>query len=733
MIAKDHVGPKLDTAIFFMDMRTYRKDFEKYYERAKEKGTRLIRCAVHTVDPVKDSGDLKIRYVTEAGKPMEETFDMVVLSTGLEIPDHTVALADTLGIKLNQHRFAETSCFTPVSASRPGIYACGVFTGPKDIPMTVMEASAAASASTAALAESRGILHKIKLFPPEKDVFNKPARVGVFICNCGINIGGVADVPAIADYARTLANVEYAQENLFSCSNDALNQMAAVIREHDLNRVVVAACTPSTHQPIFQEMLRNAALNKYLFEMANIRNQCTWCHQQKPEKATAKCKDLVNMAVAKARLLEPLEYLSVRVNNSALVIGGGVTGMESALALAAQGYSVHLVEMSDRLGGNALRLHTTWKGEKVRPFVDDLIEKVFNNDNISVCLESTVVEASGFVGNFTSKLSTGQNIDHGVVVLATGAKVYQPDGQYLYGKNPNVLLSLDLDTEFMQASERINKAGSAAFIQCVGSRIPERPYCSKLCCTHSVENAVKLKEINPDMNVYIIYRDLRTYGEREDLSRKAREKGVIFIRYTLEDPPRVEEDEGRINITVTDHILQKPLKIAADILVLASAIVPHANTNLSNIYKVALNAEGFYAEAHAKIRPVDSATAGIFLAGLSHYPKPIEDSIAEAKAAAVRSSTILSRDYLELESITSRPIEENCDGCAFCIDPCPYKAITLLEYMKRGEIKKTVEVNEALCKGCGSCMATCPKQGINVAGFTLKQLGAQVEAALGLA
>ncbi len=732
IISREHIGNGVETTVFLMDMRTHRKDFEKYYERAKKQGGRLIRSRVHTIEPVEGTGNLKIRYIMEDGEIRQDIFDMVVLSIGLEIPQKTVELAQRLGVELGPNKFLGTHCLSPVGTSRPGVFACGVITGPKDIPQTVAEASAAAAAATGALAVARGTLQKKKAFPPESDVESESVRIGVFVCNCGINIGGVADVPALVDYAKSLPDVAFAQDHLFSCSQDSQKDIIGQIKAHNLNRIVVASCSPSTHQSIFQEMLRNAGLNKYLFEMANIRNHCTWCHQQEPEKATQKCKDLINMAVAKARLLKPLEYLSAPVTNKALVVGGGVSGMVSALAIADQGFAVDLVEKGGGLGGQAVKLDKTWKGEPIRPFVEDVIQKVTTHPRITLHLGATVAEASGFAGNFVSSLSDGRQIEHGVAVLATGAKSFQPEGRYLFGENPNVLHLLDLDTEIANRTERIQKAKSVVFIQCVGSREPERPYCNKICCSHAVENALKLKAIDPQMDVFILYRDMRTYGERENLYTAARESGVIFIRYTLDHLPQVEELDGRLKITVEDHILRQPVAIMADVLALATAIVPNDNSDLSRIYKVALNAEGFFSEVHAKIRPLDSATDGIFMAGLCHFPKPIEESIAEGYAAASRATTILSKEFLQLESTISHPVDENCDGCAFCIEPCPYQAITLLEYMKGGEIKKAVEVNEVRCKGCGSCMATCPKQGIVVKGFTMEQLGAQVEAALGL-
>jgi heterodisulfide reductase subunit A len=731
IIAQEH-DAKIQPTIFFIDLRAHGKGFESYYQGAKKHHQiNYVRAMVSRVVQNRLTHNLEVTYVDATNRVRTEEFNMVVLSVGMGVAPEAVELAQKLGVMVSPYNFAATGSFTPVATSRQGIFACGSFTGPKDIPDSVVEGSAAAAASARALAAARGTLQKEISFPPETDVSAEPPRVGIFICHCGKNIGGVVDIPSLVESAKAIPNVEYAQDNLFSCSQDSQDQMVQMIKEHHLNRVVVAACSPTTHAPMFQSMLRNAGLNKYLFEMANIRNQCSWVHQEEPEKATEKCLALTRMAAAKARMLEPLKYLSVPVNKRALVIGGGMAGMTSARALADQGFEVHLVERLDHLGGNARKLHSTWRDEQVQVMVDAMVEEVEKHPRITVHFLAMVTEVSGSVGNYKSMLSTGQEIEHGIVVIAVGAEPLRPEGQYLYKKHPNVLLALDLDRELAGRTPKVKQAQGVAFIQCVGSRIPERPYCNRVCCSHSVENAIRLKRLNPEMEVYILYRDMRTYGEREPLYAWAREQGVLFFRYNVDDPPQVESVGDKLVITFVDQDLQVPMELQVDLLTLATAIIPHQNAPLADLYKVHLNAEGFFSEAHPKIRPVESSTPGIYMAGLCHYPKPIQESITEALACASRASTILRRDTLELESVTSRPIDENCDGCAFCVDACPFRAISLLEYVLDGKMKKTVEVNQVLCKGCGSCMATCPKNGIYVAGFTLAQLGAQVDAALG--
>jgi heterodisulfide reductase subunit A len=734
IIAKEHAHEDLDTAIFFMDMRTYGKDFDRYYNRAKdEHGVRFVRSRVHSIEPsASNSGDLNVHYVDEDGTLQEEIFDLVVLSVGLEISKDLHKLAETCEVELDENGFAEASCFRPVETSRPGVFTCGAFSGPKDIPYSVMEASAASAASAALLADSRHSLSKSKTYSDEIPVTDEEPRIGVFVCHCGINIGSVVDVPAVREYAATLPQVAYVADNLFSCSEDTQHLLREAITEHKLNRVVVAACTPRTHEPLFQETIREAGLNRYLFELANIRDQDSWVHQAEPEKATEKAKDLVRMAVAKVSLLEPIERLQVPLNKSGLVIGGGVAGMAAALNLADQGFQTYLVEKEDHLGGQALKIKETWKGEDVGSFVAEIIKRVEGHKKIEVLTNSEVKGVSGFVGNFFSTVANSDStreIEHGVAILATGAHSIEPD-EYLYGKSDLVFRWHELEEAIGDKPEMAREAKAAVFIQCVGSREPERPYCSKICCTHSVQSALKLKEINPEMDVYVLYRDLRTYGPREDLYKEAREKGVIFIRYRLDDKPVVEEvadEDGnkKMRVTVTDHILNRPLSITANFINLATAIYPKDHEELANFFKVPLNEDKFFLEAHMKLRPVDFATDGVFVCGLAHYPKPIEESIAQAQAAAARAANVLAQEFVEVEPIVSEVDQELCIGCGLCEAACAFGAIRLIKVEGKGYRAENIP---ASCKACGVCAASCPQKAIDMLHFRDKQIVAAIEA-----
>ncbi len=546
-------------------------------------------------------------------------------------------------------------------------------------------------------------------------------------------------VPDVVEYAKTLPNVVYAESNLYTCSNDTQERIKEKIKEHQLNRVVVASCTPRTHEPLFRNTIREAGLNPYLFEMANIRDQCSWVHMGEFEKATIKSMDLVRMAVAKARLLEPLQRLSVPIVKSALVIGGGLSGMTSALEIANQGFDVYLVEREKEIGGNLRHIHYLLNGEKPQQELKTLIAKLKENDRIHLFTEAKIETIEGSIGNFRTKIAINgdsREIEHGSVIVATGAKEYNPT-EYLYGQHERVLTQLELEQRLVAGDGLLKSMGgnsrTVVMIQCVGSRDDERPYCSRLCCTHAVKNALKLKDLSPTTNVYVLYRDIRTYGFKESYYTEARQKGVVFIRYDKDQKPRVSKNHDGLMVDVYDQTLGIPVEIAADLVVLSTGVVPHEdNKTIAQLLKVPINSEGFFLEAHMKLRPVDFATDGVFLAGLAHYPKTIEESIIQAQAASAKAATILSKERIELEGNISQVVDENCDGCAYCVDPCPYKAITLLEYMREGAIKKTVEVNETVCKGCGCCQATCPKKGIFVRGFKLEQIGAQVDAALGV-
>ncbi|MBC7358552.1 MAG: FAD-dependent oxidoreductase, partial [Desulfacinum sp.] len=728
VIAKEHAGKELEAAIFFMDMRTHGKDFERYYNRAKEEhGVRFIRSRVHSIEEVPGTGgDLEIHYVDEEGRITSEVFDLVVLSVGLETPEEAKKLAERLDVRLNDHLFAEHSSFEPVAGSRPGIYVCGAFQGPKDIPQSVMEASAAAAAAGAALAPARHSRTRVPPKPAERDVSRESPRIGVFVCHCGINIGGVVDVTRVADYARSLPHVVHVEDNLFTCSQDTQVRMTQVIHEKRLNRIVVAACSPRTHEALFQETLAQAGLNKYLLEMANIRNLDSWVHGEEKEEATRKAQDMVRMAVAKATLLTPLQDTAFPVVPAALVVGAGVAGMTAALNLATHGYPVHLVEKNADPGGTALRLYKTWRGEPVSDFVDRLKKEVLDNPKIQLHLNAAVTEAQGFVGNFRTTIRENgaiRTLDHGVLLIATGAREHKP-AEYLYGEDPAVVTNLELDERLRRDEETLRSLSTATFIQCVGSRDEDHPYCSRVCCSHTIRNALELKALNPEMRIFVIYRDMRTFGLQEEAYQEARRAGVLFFRYDPDHKPRVNRRDGALTVQVRDPILGRMVEWQTDLLCLAAGAAAGDNRDLARIYKLPLDKDGWFQEAHQKLRPVDFSTEGIFLCGMAHYPKALEESVAQALAASAKALGVLTRDTVTVGGIISRIDPERCTGCGLCLEICPFGAI------QRDDTTETARVNPALCKGCGACAAACPAEAPAVQGFTHRQMVAQIKAAL---
>jgi len=726
VIAKEHSGPDLDCAIFFMDMRTFGKDFENYYDTAREKhGVRYIRSRVHTIDPIANRDDLLLKYATEEGEFKKEEFDMVVLSVGMETPPEVQELAERLGVDLNQDNFCRTETFQPVSTSKDGIYVCGAFQGPKDIPSSVTEASAAACAASIDLSEARGTDVKAVEIPEEINVEGQEPRIGVFVCNCGSNIGGIVDVPIAVEYAESLPNVVYADQSLFTCAQDNQERIKEVIKEKGLNRVVVAACTPTTHEPLFQDTLKGSGLNPYLFEMANIRNQNSWVHMDDKASATDKAKDLIRMSVARASLLNPLRAKTVSVNKRALVVGGGVSGMTAALGLADQGFEVVIVEKEPHLGGLARDLTHTIEGDDIQQLVSGLTENISHHEKIQVLTESLIVGFSGFKGNFTTEVIVGpsmyeRKIDHGVVVLATGANEYEPK-EYSYGEDSRIMTQIELGKRL--ENDGASDIKNIVMIQCVGSRNDDFSNCSRVCCQTAIKNALHVKGENPDANVYILYRDIRTYGRLEHFYKAARQEGVVFFRFDKDEAPRVEPTDKGVMVTFKDHVLQRDLVVTADAVALSAGMRPADTEELATIVKLARNQDGYFMEAHVKLRPVDSPSEGIFVCGTAHSPKLVSESISQSLAAASRAATFLSQTEITLSVVTAKVDQEHCASCLVCVRSCPYG-------VPRINKDGVSEIDEALCRGCGVCVAECPAKVIQLSWYDDDQVMSKVDALL---
>jgi heterodisulfide reductase subunit A len=726
VIAQEH-NEGLKAHIYFMDMRAYGKEFDDYYNRAQEEHgitfTRNNRIAGIREDP--KTHNLYLHHIKD-GELKEEEFDMVVLSVGMIYPEDARMIADKFGIQLNPFNFCDTTIYNSTATNVPGIFVAGAFEAPKDIPGTVAQASGAAAQASALVSQVRGSLVTERTFPDEIDVSGKEPRIGVFVCHCGINIGGVVDVPEVVEYVKGLPNVVHAEHNLYTCSQDTQEKIKEVARENDLNRVIVASCTPRTHGPLFMNTIRGAGLNPYLFEMANIRDQCSWVHMHEPAEATEKAKKLVGMAVARSRLLEPLAQSQIEINGSGLIIGGGITGLNSALMMAEEGYKAYLVEKTETLGGNLKRLHYGLKGEDIPGYLEDLIKKVNENDKIEVFLNTRLESLSGFVGNYESVLDVAgekKEIEHGVVIVATGGAEYTPT-EFEYGNHDRIITQLELDNLLYSG----NLSGKVfVMIQCVGSREEHRPYCSRICCTQAIKNALNILEKIPDAKVFVLFRDMRTYAFRELYYEEAAHKGVTFIRYDLGTKPRVTVDGEDLRIEVLDHFIGEEVILTPDYLILSPATIPNEdNPDLGQMLKVPLSKDEFFLEAHMKLRPVEFATEGIYLAGLAHSPKFLNECVSEAHAAVSRACTVLSKKFVEADSAVSVVNPEKCVGCGNCEEICEYKAPALVE---QDDGRLISEINRALCKGCGACAVGCCNGAIVTLHFKDDQILSMVESA----
>lgn len=722
IIAKEHAS-EIEPTIFFNDMRAFGKGFERYYESAKDKfGVRYSRGLVSAVKELQQSKNLVLEYSTDEGHMIQEEFDMVVLSVGLVPSASTRKLAQDLAIEVDRFGFCRTDELNPNVTSRRGVYVAGAFDSPMDIPESVMSASSAACLASQGLAEARGTMVTEKEYPRETDVAGQEPRIGVFVCRCGTNIARVVDVPGVAEYAKELPGVVHAEEFIYTCSTDAQVKLVETIREKNLNRVVVASCSPRTHEPLFQETIREAGLNKYLFEMANIRDQCSWVHATHPSEATEKSKDLVRMAVARAVNLEPLRESPSAIKRRGLIIGGGLAGMTAALGLAANGFESVLVEREGELGGNLRHLYYTLEGSDPQALLASLRDQVELEPKITLYKGAQVKDFSGYVGNYTTVITTAEGrtetIEHGIVIVSTGAVEYAPT-EYLGGQSDKVMTQVALEQKLASGGLDVKDLKTVVMIQCVGSREEEHMYCSRVCCDQAIKNAIKLRDSNPETEVYVLYRDIRTYAMKELKYREARDKGVTFIRFDPETKPEVDEDGGKLNVKVFDSVLGTHIQLQPDILALSSAIRPQPDAEeFASRLKLPLTQDGFYMEAHMKLRPLDFVNEGMYLCGLAHAPKSISECIAQARGAVSRAVTILSQPHLMVGGVISVVDEERCVACLTCARSCPYGVPKINK-------RSVAYIEPAACQGCGICASACPRKAIRLRHYSDEQVMAK--------
>ena len=719
IVTRERFYDDMETTLFYMDMRTSGKDYELYLQRAiNDYGVRLVRARPHTVEAIieagKASGDLQIRYPLEAENSFQtEVFDMVVLATGFRVSPETKELAQKIGIDLNEHNFARTGNFDPVATSKPGIYVCGMFQSPKDIPDTMVQASAAASNASRDLTPLRVVAEWQEELPPERSVAGEEPRIGVFVCDCGLNIGGVVSVEKITENAGLLPQVVVSEAIGHGCSSESLEHIRDTIRKLNLNRVVVGACSPRTHEGLFQETVRQAGLNKYLVEIANLRDQDTWVHRDFPVYAAEKANALMHMAVSAVRLARPLADQTLPMNKDVLVVGGGIAGMTAALRLADLGYKVHLVERAKELGGVAKKVRRTIEGEDVQAHIAELIKRTEGHDRIQVWKQAMVVDHSGMAGMFKTGIQVGpqmfyREVKHGITILATGALPNRPN-EYLLGRHKAVTTQLDLGVLLADNPEAAKTWQNVVMIQCVGSRVPENPNCSRVCCQAAVKNALHIRELNPEAKIIVLYRDMRTPGFEEDYYRKAREQGVIFSAYDLANKPVVAADGAGASVSFTDPILGREVKITADCLALSTGFVAdeESSEDLGMIFRLPRTPDGYFLEDHVKLRPIDLPIQGFFVAGTAHAPKTIRETIAQAQAAAGRAQTFLARDSINLGAAVAQVNGELCAACLICVRACPFGVPFINE-------EGHSEIDPAKCHGCGVCASECPAKAIQL-------------------
>jgi len=739
MIAKERL-PGVHAQIFMMDERAFNKEFNAYYEAARTKyGVEYTRARISHIKEDPATGDLILYYPGPDGKMIEDRFQLVVLSLGTVPPRSAKVLADELGIELNEYGFCRTDKFAPLETSAPGVYVCGTFLSPKEIAETFLDAVGAAGDVMRLMSDRVGdkpssreypFLSRGDEFPPERDVSEESLRVGVFVCQCEPSIDGVVNTQELADFAAGLSDVAYAERLAYSCMDPDLDHIREMIETHGLNRVVVAGCSNRTYESLFQQVIRRAGLNPYLLAMTNIREQCAWVHERQPALATRKAKELVRMAVDRASLAHSVHKLSVEPTGRALVIGGGVSGMQSALSIADAGFDVTLVERQPQLGGNLRHIFYVAEGENPQRLLRDLVNRVRGHERIEVLTRSELKSQTGRTGDFRSVVVTrGGDVDvetevrHAVTIVATGGEEWRGD-VYLLGQDTRVVTQLDLEEIIVHRPQEITQLNQMVMIQCVHPPA-EVDYCSRICCTNTMKNALRVKMLNPRCQVYVLYKDMITYGFREQFYTEARRQGVIFMRYDEEHMPQVSRTpDGRLEVRAWEQVFGQEMVLAPDLVTLSMAVVPSSGTEeLARTLEVPLSVEGFFEEAHLKMRPMDFMEEGIFMAGMAHYPKFIEEAIINAQAAAGRAITLLSKEPLYYGGPVAVIDPQKCVGCLTCVRTCPFEIPQVRpDLIGVGNIVGAAYIEPALCHGCGTCTAECPAKAIQLMAYLDEQL-----------
>ena len=737
VLAKERLGD-VHCQIFIMDERAFNKEYNAYFHRSTSQyGVEYTRCRISDIQEDPKTKDLIVRYPDpqNGGQIKEDHFDMVVLSVGVRPPSGAAIVSSQLGFDLNQYGFCQTDKFNPLETSQPGIYVCGAFSSPKEIAETIIDSAGAAGDVMRLFQNNLGSSYSTreypfltdKEYPPEKDILGEKPRIGVFSCRCYPAMDGIVDIDILVDKSSQFPHVVHTADIGYGCFPDGLQQIKDAIQEHNLNRVVVAACSHRTHESLFQKTVREAGLNSYLMEMVNIRGFAAWVHAHQPEKATRNGLELIRVGVGRAAELEPIYKDSIPPHQRALVLGGGVSGMTAALSIADSGFDVVLVEREEYLGGNLHKVHYLVEGENPNKLLRDLVNRIIAHEHITVMTRTELLEHDGHVGAYHAVLrhrdGTQSDISHGVTIVATGGQESRVD-HYMLGEHPSVITQLELEDKLAFHIGDVTDLKQVVMIQCVKPKEETYEYCSRICCISTIKNAIRLKTINPNCQVTVLYKDIITYGFREQYYTEARDRGVIFARYDDTHTPVVNSDNGQIIVSMHEQMLDRELILTPDLLVLSTSIQPSQGTKeLAKLLKVPISNEGFFLEAHIKMRPMDFMEEGIFICGIAHYPKFIEESISQASATAGRAITILSKKPFHFGGTVAVVDPNKCVGCLTCMRTCPFEIpLVTDEFTGVGELGGAAYIEPTLCHGCGTCTAECPANAIQLLNYKDNQI-----------